>query len=243
MGLSSWPGAGSISPHHAPSASSAQTLQLEASTCRLCSLWSTMTPPSTCGPMCIGEGWPLVLGGGPQRETAVPRPLEGWGPHWTGGGLLVFRVGRTARAGKTGQAFTLLLKVQVSPWVSVGMGALLGTLQGEWDPSCLCASLQERRFLQMLADAGAPELQRHDSPSELLQPLVPRYEEALSQLERAVKVGHSTPPPPPHGEPDPGFALVLTGWGMGWARPQTTEGGTPCALPSLLQEERKQKAT
>lgn len=69
----------------------------------------------------------------------------------------VHRVGRTARAGKTGQAFTLLLKVQ------------------------------ERRFLQMLADAGAPELQRHDSPSELLQPLVPRYEEALSQLERAVK--------------------------------------------------------
>ncbi|KAK2498299.1 hypothetical protein MC885_012104 [Smutsia gigantea] len=69
----------------------------------------------------------------------------------------VHRVGRTARAGKTGQAFTLLLKVQ------------------------------ERRFLQMLADAGAPELQRHDSPRELLQPLVPRYEEALSQLERAVK--------------------------------------------------------
>ncbi|KAI5166349.1 ATP-dependent RNA helicase DDX51 [Manis pentadactyla] len=69
----------------------------------------------------------------------------------------VHRVGRTARAGKTGQAFTLLLKVQ------------------------------ERRFLQMLADAGAPELQRHDSPSELLQPLVPRYEEALSQLERAIK--------------------------------------------------------
>ncbi|XP_066116974.1 ATP-dependent RNA helicase DDX51 isoform X2 [Saccopteryx bilineata] len=69
----------------------------------------------------------------------------------------VHRVGRTARAGKSGQAFTLLLKVQ------------------------------ERKFLQMLMAAGVPGLERHDTPSELLQPLVPRYEEALSQLERAVK--------------------------------------------------------
>ncbi|KAM8818182.1 ATP-dependent RNA helicase DDX51 isoform 2-T2 [Rhynchonycteris naso] len=69
----------------------------------------------------------------------------------------VHRVGRTARAGKSGQAFTLLLKVQ------------------------------ERKFLQMLMAAGVPRLERHDTPSELLQPLVPRYEEALSQLERAVK--------------------------------------------------------
>uniref|UniRef100_A0A8C0P4B4 ATP-dependent RNA helicase n=1 Tax=Canis lupus familiaris TaxID=9615 RepID=A0A8C0P4B4_CANLF len=69
----------------------------------------------------------------------------------------VHRVGRTARAGRTGQAFTLLLKVQ------------------------------ERRFLQMLAEAGVPKMARHDIHSELLQPLVPRYEEALSQLEQAVK--------------------------------------------------------
>ncbi|XP_021113378.1 ATP-dependent RNA helicase DDX51 isoform X2 [Heterocephalus glaber] len=69
----------------------------------------------------------------------------------------VHRVGRTARAGKTGQAFTLLLKVQ------------------------------ERTFLRMLAEGGAPELAQHEIPSKLLQPLVPRYEEALSQLERTVK--------------------------------------------------------
>ncbi|XP_045390030.1 ATP-dependent RNA helicase DDX51 [Lemur catta] len=69
----------------------------------------------------------------------------------------VHRVGRTARAGNAGQAFTLLLKVQ------------------------------ERRFLQMLTEGGVPVLERHELPSELLQPLVPRYEEALSQLERTVK--------------------------------------------------------
>ncbi|XP_042528490.1 ATP-dependent RNA helicase DDX51 [Dipodomys spectabilis] len=69
----------------------------------------------------------------------------------------VHRVGRTARAGKTGQAFTLLLKVQ------------------------------EKKFLRMLAKAGVPELTCNEVPNELLQPLVPRYQEALSQLERTVK--------------------------------------------------------
>ncbi|XP_048199150.1 ATP-dependent RNA helicase DDX51 [Perognathus longimembris pacificus] len=69
----------------------------------------------------------------------------------------VHRVGRTARAGKTGQAFTLLLKVQ------------------------------EKKFLRMLAEAGVPELTCHEVPNELLQPLVPQYKEALSQLEMTVK--------------------------------------------------------
>ncbi|XP_068418478.1 ATP-dependent RNA helicase DDX51 isoform X3 [Eschrichtius robustus] len=67
----------------------------------------------------------------------------------------VHRVGRTARAGKSGQAFTLLLK--------------------------------ERRFVRMLREGGVPGLERHDAPSELLQPLAPRYQEALSQLESAVR--------------------------------------------------------
>ncbi|KAK7800157.1 hypothetical protein U0070_001370 [Myodes glareolus] len=69
----------------------------------------------------------------------------------------VHRVGRTARAGKTGQAFTLLLKVQ------------------------------ERKFLQMVSEAGVPKVAHHEIPKELLQPLVPHYEMALSQLEKIVK--------------------------------------------------------
>lgn len=40
----------------------------------------------------------------------------------------------------------------------------------------------------MLTEAGAPELRRHELSSKLLQPLVPRYEEALSQLEESIKV-------------------------------------------------------
>lgn len=40
----------------------------------------------------------------------------------------------------------------------------------------------------MLEEGGVPGLERHDTPSELLQPLVPRYEEALSLLEKAIKV-------------------------------------------------------
>lgn len=103
--------------------------------------------------------------------------------------MLGFRVGRTARAGKTGQAFTLLLRVQVRLLESdPGPGTSAGsTARGKQGPFPL-ASPQERRFLRMLAEAGVLETARHDIPGELLQPLVPRYEAALSQLERAVKV-------------------------------------------------------
>lgn len=40
----------------------------------------------------------------------------------------------------------------------------------------------------MVSEAGVPELARHEIPRELLQPLVARYETALSQLEKTVKV-------------------------------------------------------
>lgn len=95
-----------------PTASSARTPRPAASTCGPCSWWSTTTPPSTCGPTCTGEGWlGRALTGGVGREAAPadPRRAALEGP------ALAFRVGRTARAGDSGQAFTLLLRVQVRP--------------------------------------------------------------------------------------------------------------------------------
>ncbi|XP_030074746.1 ATP-dependent RNA helicase DDX51 [Microcaecilia unicolor] len=69
----------------------------------------------------------------------------------------IHRVGRTARAGRAGLAFTMLLKVQ------------------------------EQRFLQMMKDAGTPGLQKQLVKSENLKYLLPQYQEALSQLQRTVK--------------------------------------------------------
>ncbi|XP_074868666.1 ATP-dependent RNA helicase DDX51 isoform X2 [Carettochelys insculpta] len=69
----------------------------------------------------------------------------------------IHRVGRTARAGKAGLAFTMLLRVQ------------------------------ERRFLQMLRDAGSPDLEKQMVKSEYLKPFLQQYEEALSKLQKTVK--------------------------------------------------------
>lgn len=44
----------------------------------------------------------------------------------------------------------------------------------------------------MVSEAGVPELARHEIPRKLLQPLTARYETALSQLEKTVKVRAST---------------------------------------------------
>ncbi|XP_067861594.1 ATP-dependent RNA helicase DDX51 [Heptranchias perlo] len=69
----------------------------------------------------------------------------------------VHRVGRTARAGKAGLAFTLLLKVQ------------------------------EQRFLQMLRDAGSKELKKQLVKQEYLTSLIQRYEGALQELQQVLK--------------------------------------------------------
>lgn len=69
----------------------------------------------------------------------------------------IHRVGRTARAGKAGVAFTFLLAVQM------------------------------KRFQKMLRNAGSPGLQKHIVKPQQLKGLESRYEEILVDLGEAIK--------------------------------------------------------
>ncbi|KAJ8285848.1 hypothetical protein GJAV_G00031630 [Gymnothorax javanicus] len=69
----------------------------------------------------------------------------------------IHRVGRTARAGKTGLAFTFLL------------------------------GIQEKNFLQMLRDAGSPDLQKQIVKPENLKSMEEHYQQTLLELENVIK--------------------------------------------------------
>ncbi|XP_023117252.2 ATP-dependent RNA helicase DDX51 [Amphiprion ocellaris] len=69
----------------------------------------------------------------------------------------IHRVGRTARAGKAGLAFTFLL------------------------------SVQEKNFLQMVVEAGSPGIQKQMVKPENLKSLEVRYEQTLRELADVIK--------------------------------------------------------
>ncbi|KAM6915466.1 ATP-dependent RNA helicase DDX51 [Xenentodon cancila] len=69
----------------------------------------------------------------------------------------IHRVGRTARAGKAGLAFTFLLRVQ------------------------------ERNFLQMVVEAGSPGIQKQIVKPESLRSMEDRYEQILQELAGVIK--------------------------------------------------------
>uniref|UniRef100_A0AAQ5X7G2 ATP-dependent RNA helicase n=1 Tax=Amphiprion ocellaris TaxID=80972 RepID=A0AAQ5X7G2_AMPOC len=74
----------------------------------------------------------------------------------------IHRVGRTARAGKAGLAFTFLL------------------------------SVQEKNFLQMVVEAGSPGIQKQMVKPENLKSLEVRYEQTLRELADVIKVPSQT---------------------------------------------------
>ncbi|XP_037533461.1 ATP-dependent RNA helicase DDX51 [Nematolebias whitei] len=69
----------------------------------------------------------------------------------------IHRIGRTARAGKAGLAFTLLLRVQ------------------------------EKNFLQMVAEAGSAGIQKQVVKPASLKGMEARYEQILQELARVIK--------------------------------------------------------
>uniref|UniRef100_A0A7N6B517 ATP-dependent RNA helicase n=1 Tax=Anabas testudineus TaxID=64144 RepID=A0A7N6B517_ANATE len=76
----------------------------------------------------------------------------------------IHRIGRTARAGKAGLAFTFLLGVQ------------------------------EKNFLQMVVEAGSPGIQKQIVKPENLKSMEERYEHTLQELANVIKRGKKMNP-------------------------------------------------
>ena len=77
--------------------------------------------------------------------------------------MSLFRIGRTARAGKAGLAFTFLLGVQ------------------------------EKNFLQMVVEAGSPGIQKQIIKPENLKSMEARYGQTLQELANVIKVPSQKP--------------------------------------------------
>lgn len=77
--------------------------------------------------------------------------------------LSLFRIGRTARAGKAGLAFTFLLGVQ------------------------------KKNFLQMVLEAGSPGIQKQIIKPNNLKSMEARYGQTLQELASVIKVASEKP--------------------------------------------------
>lgn len=161
-----------------PEGWSARTQLPEASTSmELNALWIT-THHSTSGRTFTGELNPAPC---PVQQ------LQLWSDCLTRL-LSLLRIGRTARAGKAGLAFTFLLGVQVKHLNKL----IIRRWQLSWQRLCTAELVslptQEKNFLQMVQEAGSPGIHKQIVKPENLKSMEARYEQTLKELANVIKV-------------------------------------------------------